>query len=109
MGHILSLPIIFKESEEVIIEDLVRSNISICKKDWDSYETYWNFNKHPLLNYNSNLIENNFENWVDYKNWQFNLLKSNETELNKIFAKIYNVDIDCAVEDKYVSVSLADY
>ena len=75
VGHILSLPIIFKESEEVIIEDLVRSNISICKKDWDSYETYWNFNKHPLLNYNSNLIENNFENWVDYKNWQFNLLK----------------------------------
>ena len=108
-GDIGVLPVVFDDDKEDLIENLVKNNILISKDDWDSYETSWNFSNPPLLKYEDNLIENNFKKWTIYKKEQFNKLKSNEIKLNKIFANIYDVDVDCDVEDKYVSVSLADY
>ena len=46
-GQIAILPIIRKEDD--MINNLVRGNISLSKKDWDSYETSWDFKKHPLV------------------------------------------------------------
>lgn len=48
-GHIASLPIIRENTyfEETTV--LVRNNISLSKQDWDSYETSWDFKRHPLL------------------------------------------------------------
>ena len=109
VGDVSSLPIIFSKDKLEEIDKLVKINIKICKDDWDSYETSWNFSNHPLLKYKCNLIENSFKEWTIYKKEQFNKLKSSENKLNEIFATIYDVDIDCNVEDKYVSVSLADY
>ena len=108
-GHIALLPLILNDNNINLINQLVLSNISICKNDWDDYEISWNFRKHPLLNYKNISIKNNFDNWLNYKKNQFNKLKDNEVKLNEIFAEIYDVDIDCSVDDKYVSVSLADY
>ena len=46
---ILSIPI----KEEILsihnISMLVDENISITKNDWDSFETSWDFTRHPLL------------------------------------------------------------
>lgn len=33
------------------INHLVEENIEISKADWDSFETSWDFKRHPLLNY----------------------------------------------------------
>ena len=33
------------------INDLVEKNVALSKSDWDSFETSWDFKKHPLLNY----------------------------------------------------------
>ena len=46
-GNIKSLPIIFSRENEV--DSLVDSNINLSKYDWDSYETSWDFKKHPLV------------------------------------------------------------
>ena len=48
---ILALPIIISSNTEIVhqIEDTVAKNISISKDDWDSFETSWDFKKHPLL------------------------------------------------------------
>lgn len=48
-GQISSLPI--KEDEKLItlVEKIVDQNIMISKRDWDGFETSWDFKKHPLL------------------------------------------------------------
>ena len=46
-GNIKSLPIIFSRENEV--DSLVDSNINLSKYDWDSYETSWDFQRHPLV------------------------------------------------------------
>ena len=49
VGDIASLPIIFDNSYKETVDLLVESSIGICKIDWNSYETSWDFCKHPLM------------------------------------------------------------
>ena len=106
VGHISSLPIIIDETQKNKVEELVLENISICKNDWDENETSWNFKKHPIFNYNDNLIKNSSEKFKNEKNNKFNELKKNEIKLNKIFSEIYNVNTNTNIEDKYISINL---
>lgn len=46
-GSVLKLPFIRNENEE--INALVRENIQLSKSDWDSFETSWDFEQHPLI------------------------------------------------------------
>ena len=108
VGHIASLPVIFNDKYLDEINQLAIRNINICKNDWDDYETSWNFVKHPLLKFNGNL-EENYLSWVNFKKQQFELLKQNEITLNNIFSVIYNVKIDCNVEDKFISMKDITY
>jgi hypothetical protein len=50
----------------------------IARIDWDSFETSWDFKKHPLLTHkgNSTTIEQAFNNWSAFAEKQFNQLKS---------------------------------
>ena len=50
VNDITNLPVIFSDQHKPYIDTLVEQNISISKKDWDSFETSWDFEKHPLLN-----------------------------------------------------------
>lgn len=47
-GPISRVPIIISDPKEQI-EIIVKQNVEICKNDWDSYETSWDFQKHPLI------------------------------------------------------------
>ena len=46
-GNIKSLPIVF--DKETQIESKAEMNVSVSKDDWDSFETSWDFKKHPLI------------------------------------------------------------
>lgn len=46
-GNIKSLPIVF--DKETQIESKAEMNVAISKDDWDSFETSWDFKKHPLI------------------------------------------------------------
>ena len=48
-GNIRNLPIIIDEKKKDIVNETTALNISISKKDWDSFETSWDFKKHPLI------------------------------------------------------------
>lgn len=48
-GHIASLPIIKDEIKAPQVCELVKDNIKNAKDDWDSFETSWDFKKHPLI------------------------------------------------------------
>ena len=108
VGQVALLPLIFDKNYENKINSLVIENINIAKKDWDNYETSWNFRSHPFMKFEGNL-ENRFNCWSEYKENQFNKLKDNEEELNRIFSLIYDVNIDCSVSDENISITKADY
>lgn len=109
-GPLGRLPIILNKGQK--IKDLVDENIIISKTDWDSFETSWDFQKHPLLTHknNASTLESAFTNWSNFAEAQFNQLKQNEEELNRIFIDIYGLqdELTPEVEDKDVTISKAD-
>ena len=109
IGYVGKIPVVFQDVENVV--NLVKNNIEISKYDWDDYELSWDFIKHPFLKFNNNLLNNTFDEWSKIKFNQFNLLKSNEIQLNKSFNEFFNVEclIDVNIDDKKISVNLANY
>lgn len=111
-GHIAILPIIKDEKNLDNIIELVKENIKISKDDWDSFETSWDFVKHPLLKPMSKVstIRDSIANWNTYTYQQRSLLKHNEEELNKIFIDIYglNNELTPEVDDKDITIRKED-
>ena len=109
VGQIASLPIIYRDEEKSNIVNIVKENIKEEENDWDSFETSWNFTKHPLLRSVSSISEA-FTQWQSECDDRFNELKANEEELNRIFIDIYGLqdELTPEVEDKDVTVRKAD-
>lgn len=107
-GNIASLPLIISTNKK-IIDSIVNENIVLSKSDWDSFETSWDFQTHPLLK-PVPLISEAFAQWSDECEKRFTRLKSNEEELNRIFIDIYGLqdELTPEVEDKDVTVRRAD-
>ena len=106
-GPISKLPVIFAKQEKITA--YAESNIEMSQKDWDSFETSWDFKKHPLLR-NVSTISDAFIQWQSECDDRFNQLKANEEELNRIFIDIYGLqdELTPEVEDKDVTVRKAD-
>ena len=49
VGQICTIPIIAEMFENISILQIAKLNGLISKSDWDSYETSWDFKKHPLV------------------------------------------------------------
>ena len=124
VGDVSALPLIFRVDGR--ISELVKENISISRTDWDSYETSWDFQSHPLaptayerreqFSYNINadarrksvtLLSDRYERWAWDCNACFDQLKANEEELNRIFIDIYGLadELTPAVAERDVTVT----
>ena len=105
VGKIPYIPAGFRLDQ---INEIVERNIEICKREWDSHEYSWDFSGSPLLG--STSVEEGFMKWKALCEKEHNELKANEETLNKLIAEIYQLESEtiCEVEDKYVSVPLAD-
>ena len=92
------------------INDIVDENLSISKLDWDSFEISWNFQRHPFFRFRTNTLEKTFKEWLNFTEQQFNKLKYNEIELNKIFIEIYKLDgvISGEIKDEYISLTIGN-
>ncbi len=120
VGHIKTIPVIVDKIQKPKIDTLVQHNITISKNDWDSFETSWDFKKHPLLCYVPNnsmtdvplsyTVAAAFDAWSNECDNRFNQLKANEEELNRIFIDIYGLqdELTPEVEDKDITVRKAD-
>lgn len=110
-NHIGSIPILKCEDQKVIenISKIVNHAVDLSKLDWDTFETSWDFHRHPLLRKVSTIAEA-FEQWQTECDDRFNQLKANEAELNRIFIDIYGLqdELTPEVEDKDVTVRKAD-
>ena len=104
-----SVPLIIDESERGNVDSLVKNCIICGKQDWDSFETSWDFTKHPLICPVSTLTDA-FAQWETECDDRFAQLKANEEELNRIFIDIYGLqeELTPEVEDKDVTVRKAD-
>ena len=91
------------------IEKLTIECISISRTDWDSFETSWDFQRHPMVRYDST-VEDVYSYWALECSKRFEQLKSNEEELNRIFIDIYGLqdELTPEVADKDVTVRKAD-
>lgn len=115
VGDIVQIPYLLNDisnKEIMLLEAICNENVNISKKDWDFFETSWDFNKHPFITYkeNNKNLENSFDNWKKETMKNFNQLKSNEEELNRIFIDIYGLqdELTSEVEDKDVTIRKAD-
>ena len=106
---VFSIPIAKDVLSSNIISELVEWNIELEKKEWDAFETSWDFQHHPLLRKVPTIAEA-FNQWQAECDDRFNHLKSNEEELNRIFIDIYGLqdELTPEVEDKDVTVRKAD-
>ena len=106
-NNIANIP--FRMASKEAVDKFVDENIEISKTDWDSFETSWDFKKHPLLR-NVSTISEAFNQWRTECDDRFNQLKANEEELNRIFIDIYGLqdELTPEVEDKDVTVRKAD-
>lgn len=101
------IPVIEKNNEKV--DSITKSNIVLSRYDWDSFETSWDFIRHPLVRGVSTVAEA-FGLWEAECEGRFQQLKANEEELNRIFIDIYGLqdELTPEVEDKDVTVRRAD-
>ena len=108
-GTVGKLPICIQDEKIKPVNILVDKCIEQSKMDWDSFETSWDFQRHPLLRKVSTIAEA-FNQWQAECDDRFNHLKSNEEELNRIFIDIYGLqdELTPEVEDKAVTVRKAD-
>lgn len=109
-GAIARLPIKYDIDRKIDIDQLVQNCIDISKFDWDSFETSWDFKRHPLDSYATNTISAAFEMWSKECAERFKQLKTNEEELNHIFIDIYGLqdELTPEIEDKDITVRKAD-
>lgn len=108
-GAVSSVPVKKDEKNKGKIIEIAEGNVQLSEQDWDSFETSWDFQKHPLLR-NVSTISEAFAQWQAECDDRFNRLKVNEEELNRIFIDIYGLqdELNPEVEDKDVTVRKAD-
>ncbi len=133
-GNINSIPVVETDSskkEEIGI--LVDDCVEMCKTDWDSFETSWDFKEHPFVKWSKELwdataigaamqhyygdhpkascpLELCYLLWQGECNDRRAKLKANEEELNRIFIEIYGLqdELTPEVDDKDITVRAAN-
>lgn len=102
-GDIAKLPVIIGNVDHV--ESQTNHIINISKSDWDSYETSWDFQRHPLVRQTARLADA-YTAWKGECEQRFLQLQANEEELNRIFIDIYGLqdELTPEVADKDITV-----
>lgn len=106
-GDIANLPLKTEHQNEASRQ--AETCIELSTRDWDSFETSWDFKRHPLLR-GLGSVQASFEVWQREASERFYQLKANEEELNRIFIDIYGLqdELTPEVEEKDVTVRKAD-
>ena len=105
VGDIIQLPLnlaIFSNEE---LQILVKRNIALMKKDWDSKETSWDYKGFPL--HSGKTIQEDVEEYIADREKDRAELRHNEERINQIIADIYGLSNDtrCDVPEDKLSIS----
>lgn len=113
----------YKEGNTTLVCDISKECVALARQDWDSCETSWDFQRHPLLQYAAftpqqvakeeasgylplNGAADAYAQWKAACETRFQQLKANEEELNRIFIDIYGLqdELTPEVADRDVTV-----
>ncbi|MBU3830351.1 MAG: BREX-1 system adenine-specific DNA-methyltransferase PglX [Candidatus Limosilactobacillus merdavium] len=102
IGNFVVFPVLNSSRE---ITSKVSNNILMEKQDWNNYEEAWGFNSNPLIGLSTTLQES-YKQFVSDLNDKRRQVKSNETDLNRFFIKLYGLsnELDASVEDTSLSM-----
>lgn len=126
IGDIGNLPILIDENKK--IEEIVKDCIAISKSDWDSFESSWDFRRHPLVLSQAQKreatdsqfammrmdklgsLEWHFNRWSQECLDRFNQLRQNEESINRYFIDVYGLqdELSPEVDEKDISIHLAE-
>lgn len=132
VGDLKRIPMLFPEGNDIVqVRKIVLKNFQLSKANWDSFETSWDFGRHPLLyvprsdsmadgtvedliqdtkiamqNGFSVKLADMYEEYKDDVNTSFVALKHNEEELNRIFIDIYGLQDELTPEEDDSMVSV---
>lgn len=119
VGEVASIPVAdVSQSITDTVAGIVESCVFISRTDWDSYETSWDFKRHPLCaskltgayaqegTMTSIRLSCAYERWKSECEARFQQLKSHEEALNRIFIDVYGLQDELAPEvaDRDVTV-----
>lgn len=109
VGDLKRIPFTPEAYNENLVE-LAKRCVELGKADYDSFETSWDFVKHPLLLCSNGLIKSSFSIWNAECKKRFAEMQKYEEKINKFFIDIYDMAhyINPKIEDKYISIHLAD-
>ena len=118
--NVAAIPVIIDKNQKKQIEFTAADNIRLSKADWDSFETSWDFTRHPfikaitkypnMMDIGNIYLAECYDIWAGECEERFEKLKANEEELNRIFIDIYGLqdELTPEVEDKDVTVRKAN-
>ncbi|MDO5144344.1 MAG: BREX-1 system adenine-specific DNA-methyltransferase PglX [bacterium] len=132
-GPLGRIPVIISDKYFDEVSSLSRACVERTKNEWDSFETSWDFSRHPLIRNKQalwdctavactlasvgvKLADSMSPLEICYHLWEagcydsFEQLKSCEEELNRIFIDIYGLqdELSPEVDDKDITVRKAD-
>lgn len=118
-GNLKSLPLISKNEVIQNVNKISNESVDLSRTDWDSFETSWNFQGHPLVQKGvSDLMSVMLgestggtleKRYLDFKaacEDRFIVLQKNEEKLNRIFIDLYGLqdELTPEVTDKDITV-----
>ena len=116
-GDLEKIPFIYNEQYAEEVVELADKCINLSKDDWDSYESSWDFQRHPLMpdqiascGGESRKIEDIFSEWKKLCELRRSELKKSEERINEIFIEVYGLqnEITSEVSDDELSIKSAD-
>lgn len=134
VGDVAKIPVLINQAILEHVSSLANKCIYNTQEDWNSFETSWDFKKHPLVRLKSvalselrvygihgsgiqagneihvGILEKAYMAWVNETENRFIQLKDNEEELNHIFIDIYGLQDELSpdVDEKNVTIYRAD-
>lgn len=90
ISDISNIPVIYDENRKDEVVKLVKENIEIEKREWDSYETSNDFSN-EIFNFAESTLNDTFNKIKEQNDKGYKRLKSNEERLNQIFIELYNL------------------
>ena len=94
-GSLAEIPVKFDNKEHV--NQLVSTNISLSRQDWDAHETSWDFQENELVRLSkegegSHSLKDLMDKYKEEWTAKFMRLHANEEELNRQFIAIYGLE-----------------
>ena len=90
------------------VSNIVEQAVSISRQDWDSFETSWDFGRHPFIEKScSNKIEDSYIHWCQSCEKAIQKLQELECENNRLFIESYGIQEEVSPEVPEEHITLA--